>query len=90
MKRNELYYLSACWQNSETILVETDEQVEELWQEILRYGFHKIKRNTDLYQKACLQLDLNPKYSRIYQTNNYSCKFGGLSKYVYFTDKNSK
>ena len=81
MKKEDLLCLAACWNAGHSYLIETDEQIEEIWQEIVKYGFHEIEQNTDLYEKACLQLYLDPKACYpIYQTNNYSCKFGGLEE----------
>ena len=81
MKKEDLLYLSACW-NSDPFLIETDDEVNEIWEEICENGYHEIDKNdTEDYETACLQLDLDPKAGYpVYESNNYSCKFGGLEE----------
>lgn len=78
LEKTDLLYLAACW-NSDPYLLETDEQIDEIWSEVSKYGYHVIKDGTDDYQIACAQLDLdvNAHYP-IFETDNFTCKFGGL------------
>ena len=46
MKKEDLLYLSACW-NGDPFLVETDEEMSEIWDEICENGYHEIEKDTD-------------------------------------------
>lgn len=76
MKRNELLYCVACW-NADPFCVETDDELDEIWDEICENGYHEIEKDTDDYEIACAQLDLDPNFGYpVYESNNYTCKFG--------------
>lgn len=68
--------MASCW-NADSYLIETDEQIDEIWNEISENGFHQIEFGTDDYDVACAQLDLKYGFP-IFESDNYTCKFGGL------------
>lgn len=57
LKKDSLLYMASCW-NADSYLIETDEQIDEIWNEISENGFHQIEFGTDDYDVACAQLDL--------------------------------
>lgn len=78
MNKESLFYCVACW-NSDPYLIETCEQVDEIWNEISENGFHQIESGTEDYEISCAQLDLDSKLGcSVFESDNYSCKFGGL------------
>lgn len=78
MKKDSLLYLVATW-NSDPYLIESEDEIEEIWNEISDYGYHIIAEDSEDYEVSCLQLDLDPSQScLIFQSNNFTCKFGGL------------
>lgn len=78
LNKEDLLSLVATW-NSDPFLIETDEQLNEIWDEIRIYGFHEIEQDTEDYEVACAQLHLDVNFGYpVFESNVFSCKFGGM------------